>query len=364
MAGTATSTRRAGQALSPLLPATVPPPRDAGSSAVLATSNSKLNSKSGLEFEPQPSHSAQSAASTLLRLSASSPALPSTSAEQFGIATATADTAQRLAANNRRKGEAATAAPQLEPTRCGSNPTRKSPRNHAARQRRGRPETGTGTRTDPLAADRQAISSTTTSRPRPSDEMDGARAMPAKLDRDRNCEGSEAVAVQLLDRPKPRTLSAAREALKSTASATKTRPRRGAPIAGAERLKQAKPRMGNDDTAKRDAVADHTRQRQKQNRVGKRYRDRLVAGFDALHAALHIMQAGHGDVKNGHQNGHQNGHGPLSKQEAKSRRRPRVVNKTKVVELARERVLTLVREWDAVRAERDALLRERILGAW
>jgi hypothetical protein len=113
-----------------------------------------------------------------------------------------------------------------------------------------------------------------------------------------------------------------------------------------------------DDTARHDTLAEHGRQRQ--NRVGKRYRGRLRAGFDNLQAALR-MPVDDADDESGHQGAHEL---PPTDAGGKARKRSRPVNKKKVVELARERVLTLVRDWEAIQAEKDALLRARAFEGW
>ncbi len=179
-------------------------------------------------------------------------------------------------------------------------------------------------------------------------------------------EGAASVAVSRLERPKPRTRSAAREGVELSSDATKPRPNRTAE----SNLSPAVIQTPNPDSANTKTQRDGTSKqkhdphveyaRQQQNRVGKRYRDRLGAEFEKLHAALRM----HDNDDEGPQ---QVGHSHLFEEDGKShkRQRPRpAINKTKAVELARERVVTLVRNCDAVRAERDALLRERVMRGW
>ena len=180
-------------------------------------------------------------------------------------------------------------------------------------------------------------------------------------------EGAESVAVPRLERSKLRTRSAAREKVASSFRATKTRPSRNAkPILPPAVTKTPNPESANtktpcDGTSKQKHDPHVQYARQQQNRVGKRYRDRLGAEFEKLHAALRMHDE---DDDEGQQ---QNGHAHLSEEDGKSRQRQRsrpAINKTRAVELARERVATLVRDCDAVRAERDALMRERVMEGW
>jgi hypothetical protein len=51
-------------------------------------------------------------------------------------------------------------------------------------------------------------------------------------------------------------------------------------------------------------------------------------------------------------------------QKGKTRSSRRPINKTKIVDLARGRVEELLRDWEVVKAEREALLRERAVEGW
>ncbi|KAK4154058.1 hypothetical protein C8A00DRAFT_14788 [Chaetomidium leptoderma] len=107
---------------------------------------------------------------------------------------------------------------------------------------------------------------------------------------------------------------------------------------------RSEPSVNTADTENHD-----TRVRRCQNRVGKRYRDKQTAEFENLQVALRLddlMDAG-GTQRDG------------SKEQSTPHRRRRPVNKAKIIDLARERLGVLVRDWEAVKVERDALLRER-----
>ena len=202
--------------------------------------------------------------------------------------------------------------------------------------------------------------------PASSGRDEAAGAMAGQFSRD----GAESVAVPRLERPKPRTRSAARETVESSSRATKTRPVRNAkPILPPAVTKTPNPESANtktlcDGTSKQKHDPHVQYARQQQNRVGKRYRDRLGAEFEKLHAALRMHDEDDDDDE-GQQE--QDGHAHLSEEDGKSRKRQRsrpAINKTRAVELARERVATLVRDCDAVRAERDALMRVRVMEGW
>ncbi|KAK4240089.1 hypothetical protein C8A03DRAFT_13553 [Achaetomium macrosporum] len=106
--------------------------------------------------------------------------------------------------------------------------------------------------------------------------------------------------------------------------------------------------------------------RQSQNRVGKRYRDKLGAEFESLQAALRMGCYEDDDAKK---------EGALTDvrhpvqllgqhTDACDTRRSSTINKAKVLALARERISDLLQEWESVKAERDTLRQEKLLGGW
>ncbi len=179
-------------------------------------------------------------------------------------------------------------------------------------------------------------------------------------------EGATSPAVPRRERPRPRTRSAAREGVELSSDATKSRPNRSAEpnlpsaVILTSNSESANPNTQRDGTSKQKHEPHVEYARQQQNRVGKRYRDRLGAEFEKLHAALRMHEDDDEDPR-------QASHVYLSEDDGKPRKRQRprpAINKTRAVELARERVVTLARNCDAVRAERDAMLRERIVEGW
>lgn len=112
----------------------------------------------------------------------------------------------------------------------------------------------------------------------------------------------------------------------------------------------------NTDTCETREIRAKTKHaRHLQNRVGKRYRDRLGAEFEKLQAALCIR---HDAAQDEHM------HAAVLGQKGKTGGSRRPINKTKIVDLARERVRELLRDWEAVKAEREALLRARVIEGW
>ncbi|SPQ26436.1 e73bd4e0-d5a4-416e-b710-17ca22d07e43 [Thermothielavioides terrestris] len=113
-------------------------------------------------------------------------------------------------------------------------------------------------------------------------------------------------------------------------------------------------------------------QRRKQNRVGKRYRDKLGAEFESLQAALHVRCSSHDDLATEVQEQEQGDKNTGGEQNAPSPGQPskacgsrsRGVNKAKILELARQRVGVLLQERETVMAERNRLLLEKALGGW
>lgn len=173
--------------------------------------------------------------------------------------------------------------------------------------------------------------------------MDGARAVAVQAGLHGTSEGAEGITVppQVLPKRESDSRSALRGA-RAKSRAPTSDPSRNAtatPLAAVKSSKSTETR--SDDTVQRNPHPENPRQQQ--NRVGKRYRDRLGAEFDNLHAALRMRDDDEGEPH---------------------RRRSHSLNKTKIVELARERVMMLVRDWEAVKAERDALLRERVVERW
>ncbi|KAL2131419.1 hypothetical protein VTI74DRAFT_5130 [Chaetomium olivicolor] len=117
----------------------------------------------------------------------------------------------------------------------------------------------------------------------------------------------------------------------------------------------------------------HTRQRH--NHVGQRYRDKLTSEFEALHAVLHEMDYQHGDHDNDDAvDGSAKFVQPNLKSAAAGRanlKRAKVrsgsscgVNKATILDQARERIVTLLREQERVLAERERLIRERGRDGW
>lgn len=122
------------------------------------------------------------------------------------------------------------------------------------------------------------------------------------------------------------------------------------------RSRGARPQEDNTATrGTREIRAETKHARHLQNRVGKRYRDRLGAEFEKLQAALCIRH-------DAAQDEHMHAAGLGQKGKTGGSRRP--INKTKIVDLARERVRELLRDWEIVKAEREALLRARAVEGW
>ncbi|KAH6842306.1 hypothetical protein B0I37DRAFT_435663 [Chaetomium sp. MPI-CAGE-AT-0009] len=109
--------------------------------------------------------------------------------------------------------------------------------------------------------------------------------------------------------------------------------------------------------------------RHRQNRVGKRYRDKLTAGFESLQAALGVEDgdgldgAGTESREDGATTTNTaRGGGGAGTGAGRRRRRP--LNKARIIDLTCVRVRELLGEWDAVRAEVEGLRRERALLGW
>jgi hypothetical protein len=111
----------------------------------------------------------------------------------------------------------------------------------------------------------------------------------------------------------------------------------------------------NPHTPESDTATTTQQARKSQNRVGKRYRDKLGAEFENLQAELQLDDDDHGA-----------GEQPESPagEHGKARKRRRPVNKAKVMDLARERISELMEEWEAVNAEEEALREQRVLEGW
>lgn len=110
--------------------------------------------------------------------------------------------------------------------------------------------------------------------------------------------------------------------------------------------------------------------RHQQNRVGKRYRDKLTAGFESLQTALGLDELGsESDAVTGGGGGGEEaprGDGPvmMGSADGAPRRRRRPLNKARIIDLTCERVRELVGEWEVTRAEMEAMRRERALQGW
>jgi hypothetical protein len=87
--------------------------------------------------------------------------------------------------------------------------------------------------------------------------------------------------------------------------------------------------------------------RQYHNRVGKRYRDKLNGQFESLQAALCVDDEGNEEEQY-----------PGEPRDAKHT----TLNKAKVLDMARERIQVLLREREALGAERKALMQEPVHG--
>jgi hypothetical protein len=103
--------------------------------------------------------------------------------------------------------------------------------------------------------------------------------------------------------------------------------------------------------------------RKSQNRVGKRYRDKLGAEFESLQAELQPDDDGPGGAGGDGLSG-QGQIEPQAGGQGKARKRRRPVNKAKVMDLARERISSLLEDWEAVNAEAEALQEQRALEGW
>lgn len=106
--------------------------------------------------------------------------------------------------------------------------------------------------------------------------------------------------------------------------------------------------------------------RQWQNDVGKRYRDKLTGEFEALHAVLH-MDLDSNEEEDDDKLDHDIFHRPAAacgkKRKAKAHGEKggsgRGVNKAKVLDRARERIVMLLEEQERVLAERERLVKEK-----
>ncbi|AEO59384.1 hypothetical protein MYCTH_2307626 [Thermothelomyces thermophilus ATCC 42464] len=100
--------------------------------------------------------------------------------------------------------------------------------------------------------------------------------------------------------------------------------------------------------------------RRRQNRVGKRYRDKLTACFETLQATLGVDEV---EARvDGSIDGKQ--HGISEGRRGKTRARRRPLNKAEVLDLTCERVKTLLQEWEAVKAAREAMQTQREAEGW
>jgi hypothetical protein len=101
--------------------------------------------------------------------------------------------------------------------------------------------------------------------------------------------------------------------------------------------------------------------RRRQNRVGKRYRDKLSSGYESLEVALGVggtESRGNG-LDAGDQDGLSDGQG-----QNRSCKRRRPINKAKILDLACERAQVLLEEWEVVKAEGEALRKAKALEGW
>ncbi|KAK4244193.1 hypothetical protein C7999DRAFT_17534 [Corynascus novoguineensis] len=115
----------------------------------------------------------------------------------------------------------------------------------------------------------------------------------------------------------------------------------------------------NDDMHAHSPQLQHVRRRQ--NRVGKRYRDKLTAGFESLQATLGAEDAGTPrDAFEGvkQQDTAADGQG------RRSRTQRRSLNKAKVLDLTCERVKALLQEWESLKAAQEAMQKEREVERW
>lgn len=96
---------------------------------------------------------------------------------------------------------------------------------------------------------------------------------------------------------------------------------------------------GSIDFLAPDEHDSHANTRQWRNRVGKRYRDKLNGQFESLQAALL---------------GKMDDDDPDDREPIDAKNS--TTNKAKVLDMARERILVLLREREALQAEREALL--------
>ena len=157
--------------------------------------------------------------------------------------------------------------------------------------------------------------------------------------------------------------SKTRPATKSGAGRrSKTNPSASTAADAADASRSCSPLDENDAT---EEYAPHTQHvRRRQNRVGKRYREKLSAAYESLEVTLGVGNAeSRGDgLDGGDQDGLLDG-----EEQSRSRKRRRPVNKAKILDLTCERVQVLMQEWEAVRAERaarEALRKERALEGW
>ncbi|KAK3305191.1 uncharacterized protein B0T15DRAFT_370052, partial [Chaetomium strumarium] len=106
--------------------------------------------------------------------------------------------------------------------------------------------------------------------------------------------------------------------------------------------------------------------RQAQNRVGKRYRDKLGAEFQSLQAALRLGCYEDNDTQPKRASTDVNHQVQLLGQpmEACGNRPGSTVNKAKILALACERISELLQQWESTNAERDALRQEKVLAGW
>ncbi|KAL2193335.1 hypothetical protein P885DRAFT_81416 [Corynascus similis CBS 632.67] len=115
----------------------------------------------------------------------------------------------------------------------------------------------------------------------------------------------------------------------------------------------------DDDMHAHNPQLQHVRRRQ--NRVGKRYRDKLTAGFESLQATLGADDAG---VPRDAFEGVKQEDSATDGQGRRSRTQRRALNKAKVLDLTCERVKALLQEWESLKAAQEAMQKERELERW
>ncbi|KXX74636.1 Allergen Fus c 3 [Madurella mycetomatis] len=113
--------------------------------------------------------------------------------------------------------------------------------------------------------------------------------------------------------------------------------------------KASKKCLGDNNHRTMDEYQENVRQRH--NRVGKKYRDKMNGEFGHLLAALHIDSIGD-------ESGHRNDDDDCDDKNVTARVNGRTLNKAKVLDMAREYVGALLEERGALSAERERLRRQ------